>query len=201
MKLKRSKSVVKGLIWSYLSLLILMISLALLSSTVLVFFATSLRSSTPDSVLDFVLMLEMSGREMLDLVEVTLGAIIGALVASTQAAPEIGDEELKQEDENQSRPIPGKGVVIGQHVLYPVRVFGFVLLLCVAGGLFSMSAFAYVAQTMLHTNIPNVEMYDSLFLTFHGFAQTFINSVEIVVGGMIGALSATLNQVMNIERS
>ena len=64
-----------------------------------------------------------------------------------------------------------------------------------------MSAFAYVAQKMLHTNIPNVEVYNSLFLTFEGFTQTFINSVEIVVGGMIGALSATLNQVMNMERT
>lgn len=175
---------IRSVLLSYLFLIVFMMFMSITTFGILGLASVALRGLYATAHENLLLELEAIGHSFLDLVEVSVGAVIGALAASLQFS------------------LTGKveGVLKGKprDPTYFIKFYLALVVLVASASFVVFGLFVWITLNISPESFPLQEkaIIDSIVVTFETYLQGFVDLIEVSVGGTIGALSATLNNVI-----
>ncbi|HEX2621797.1 MAG TPA: hypothetical protein VHL11_16685 [Phototrophicaceae bacterium] len=191
---------------SYFFVIVLLLTLTLLIAMILSLITTvNIQTESPLAYENLIFTVERGSHGFLDLLELVIGGVIGSLAATLQFSmnrpaknddDETDTEEVpKNNDEIQVPVTPGILSVNPRTVV--LAYLGIVLILCLGVLLFIF----FTTVTALNISMDQfADSRESIILsvlaTFDQIVGGLVGLIEISVGGIIGALGATLNYVM-----
>jgi hypothetical protein len=169
----------------YVTLLVLMVILSIIITMSLGFISMAAHAQSPLAFSQFITTLEEVSRSFIDLVEITVGSIIGALAASTQLS--VTGKPKKREDLDSVADI-----------WYFIRTFLLVMGVMMAAAIIVFALFGNIAINIDPHNFASEDVFESILIALESISIAFIDSLEIIIGSLIGVLSASLNHAMTI---
>jgi hypothetical protein len=169
----------------YVALLVLMVILSIIITMSLGLISTAAHAQSPLAFSQFITTLEEVSRSFIDLVEITVGSIIGALAASTQLS--VTGKPKKREDLDSVADI-----------WYFIRTFLLVMGVMMVAAIIVLTVFGNAAINVDPHNFASEDIFESIMIALEAISVAFIDSLEIIIGSLIGVLSASLNHAMTI---